>query len=137
MKYFMLVLISLLIYSCSNEENPVESEKNSIIGRWERIKETKIDSTGTTIRNSDSQGWDLILMTYYDDNTWIQGGAVNRSGTWEINADSLYLTYFTFNNYPNNVMKVFFKISSNMLKTTGVFTDWKIILQHISLIGKD
>ena len=115
---FLLLFIAFFLESCSSSENPTEADQNTLIGKWQRIKETTIDSSGTTVRNPDSSGWDNILLTFYEDGTWVQGGDVNRSGTYTTNGNKLYITRNS-----TTTETIFEFISSNKLKLTSSYMD--------------
>ncbi|MFW9930968.1 MAG: hypothetical protein ACFFD1_16385 [Candidatus Thorarchaeota archaeon] len=116
-KITFLIIIQFIFLCCS--DNSTNTISDSLIGKWQRIKETTISSLGTNIRNSDTVGWDNIIMTFYNDGTFVQGGDVNRSGTYEVTGNELVLAN------PNNDYSetVTFEIDNDILRISGSYFD--------------
>tara|TARA_Y100001960_G_C14227558_1_gene612136 strand:- start:167 stop:601 length:435 start_codon:yes stop_codon:yes gene_type:complete len=90
-KLFSIVLISLLIFSCA-DDNSTESTVDPLVGVWTFVSlEISSDSITTTINSSDDQN-EIVIMN--EDNTMSvtgtsSGVSFTGSGTWSKNENYL------------------------------------------------
>ena len=105
-------------------KNPTETKSNLLIGKWKLTNLKNIDSTGTTVVNSDSSRWKKIQFTFYDDGTWLEelSNSKEEAGTYVTEGKKLLLNIEGKRLSETNFVQLTYTFTSvNKLKLMGSY----------------